>query len=214
MDGNAGSNAKLDGVSFEGLSWFLQTNVDYTIKEGISIMTSNSKVLRAGIAALAATTLSVISSFAYAAADPAVRATHQIVESIGLKGCKIGDDDAAFQRLFGGTSANGHLISEAKGVEAATTHGKIVSLIFHFSSSSFGVFDGETLMGIGRQSSPEDVIRTYGKPESLQDGPGPLTSATSWKQELSIRYWSKGLTFTFWDGRLADIRVYQVKSIE
>ncbi len=171
---------------------------------------SSFKVLQTGISALVAITLSVISSCAYASTEPDVRATYQIVEGVGLTGCKIGDDEAAFKRLFGGTSSNGQFVSLAKGVEAATVDGRIVSLIFHFSSSSFGVFGGETLKGIGRTSSPEDVMGTYGKPESLKDGPGPMTSPTSWKQELSIRYWSRGLIFTFWDGQLADIRVFKV----
>lgn len=182
-----------------------------------------SKIIQTAIAALVATTLLMFSSCTDAVTEPIVPATYQIVEGIGLKNCKIGDDEAAFQRLFGGAASNvtvrhigsnGHLTAVAEGVEAATIDGKIVSLIFHFTSSSYGVFDGETLKGIGRKSSSEDVIRTYGKPESLNDGPGPLISPTSWKQERSIKYWSKGLIFTFWDGNLADIRVFKVKNIE
>lgn len=172
----------------------------------ISIIKNNKKIL----AMLVGAFFLFSSSCTHIVTEPDSHSGYRIVPGMGLLNCKIGDDEKTFKNLFSGTTANGYVISRTNGVEALVIDGKIVTLFFFFSKN-LGIFDGRTLEGIGKNSTPDDVIQTYGKPDVDVTGSGPFASSTSLYtyHERSIKYPSKGISFTFWDGHLADIRVYK-----
>lgn len=192
----------------------LTKNLGETIIHWVRSRLKIAKTLQAALWVGALSTLTLLSSCSHTAPESRVPPTYQIVQGAGLTACKIGDAEESFHKLFGGTASAGYLVSTDEGVQAVVSNGKIVTLFFHFSSKQFSVFDGKTAEGIGRTSTPAEVMGAYGKPEILIDGPGPLVSPVSRTRERSIRYPSKGITFTFWDDQLADIRIYKNRRAE
>ncbi len=145
-----------------------------------------------------------------------------ITAGIGLDACPIGCDQHQFASLFSEVQhTGGSVFAHNDGVEAAVRRGRIVAVFFFFNknrthqldsggAARYGAnpnmksdFHGRTDTGIGADSSIDDVIKNYGKPDRYWETLGRIEKG----KEISLAYASKGISFTFFDGRLGDIRV-------
>lgn len=135
----------------------------------------------------------------------------KIIQGVGLKECYIGMDASCFQRAFGGMrdrQYGEYLKAPNHGVEASIVNGKINVLFFYFYSRTKTSFGGSTDRGINANSSPLDVIAEYGQPDRIGQSVISEYGAMPGANEKSLEYPRLGVTFTFWDDRLADIRIY------
>lgn len=157
--------------------------------------------------------------------------TQIITAGTGLSACPIGCDAQQFVLLFPGAKVSGsHILVRDRGVEVMVRHSRIVTFFFYFNTNitnessvsaqtsllgainkrinnDFGPksdFKGRTDTGIGGDSSIDDVIMKYGKPDEYLKGTGPYGNG----QEISLSYVNKGISFTFLNNRLSDIRVF------
>lgn len=128
---------------------------------------------------------------------------------IGIEECPIRCDEKTFKELFQGTKSGGYLVAPKKGVDALIVRGKVHTLFFYINSPNEFKFHGLTDTGIGVDSSIKDVIQAYGKPEKVISGPVTLTQGKVGEED-SLIFRKQGISFTFIDGRLADIRVQAV----
>ena len=142
------------------------------------------------------------------APQPRAELKFSIMSGVGLNECYIGMDARAFQRAFGGKAAGTYLRAPDKGIDASIQNGKITALFFYFYSRTHNSFPGSTDRGIESTSSIADVLAKYGQPDRLGESVvseyGPMPGAF----EKSLEYRRLGITFTFYDERLADIRTY------
>lgn len=142
---------------------------------------------------------------------------HEIVRGIGLAECPLGARASCLIERFGAqpSTMTPHVTAEHQGLEAALSDdGRIVTLFFHFLQWPDHPFDGRTREGIGRESTEADVVRAYGPPEQVRQSVISAYGARPGAHEKVLAYRSQGLIFTFWDGRLADIRVLTVRKTD
>lgn len=132
-----------------------------------------------------------------------------ITAGSGVIGCTVGDDEMTFQNEFGGSKEDSYWIAKVKGVDANTKNGNITVMFFYFYSRSHQTFNGRTVDGIGADSTVDDVLRHYGRPEKISESTVSQFGAMPGAREKHLDYDSSGISFVFWDGRLADIRVYK-----
>lgn len=132
-----------------------------------------------------------------------------IISGDGLPNLKIGDDKQVALDLFdeGTESAFGYLTFPAHGISVKfNAEGTITHVFYYFASPKYSVFDGETEAGINKGSGLDDVIREYGEPTDRSESVVSEYGAMPGANEVSLTYDAEGLTFTFWDGVLADVR--------
>jgi hypothetical protein len=134
-----------------------------------------------------------------------------IIPGKGLSELMLGSNESNFTQLFGGNRQGSYLVAESNGVDARVTDGKISVLFFYFFSNSHNSFNGKTREGVGKDSTIDDVIVAYGKPDRIGESIISQFGAMPGAHEKSIDYHSIGIWFTFWDGYLADVRVLQAK---
>ncbi|WP_241573278.1 hypothetical protein [Rosenbergiella nectarea] len=145
-------------------------------------------------------------------AKPHLETHHEflITPGIGIKNLSLNDSikhaKTQFSREF--VVKEGYLFLPAKGIDATYGEDGRISVIFlYYKLPNYVVFDGITSKGIGKDSTPEDVIKAYGRPtregESIISEFGSVPGA----REQTLTYTHTGIEFTFWDNKLADIRV-------
>jgi hypothetical protein len=130
-----------------------------------------------------------------------------IKEGVGIAECPIKlCEEKTFSELFQSTKAGTSLLAPQHGVEGRVVRGRVKTMFFFFNSEKKNSFNGETEAGIGKDSSRDDVIRKYGKPNDILVFPVYLASGEN-GQEETLLYKEKGIIFTFVNNRLVDIRV-------
>lgn len=169
-------------------------------------------------------------------ANPDTRNNNEqvITAGVGLSACPIGCDKQQFVSLFSEAKIPGSsVLAWNHGIEAHTMRGRVVAVFFYFNTKrmsesdadtsknlweeffergaelekKFGTksdFRGRTNTGIGADSSIKDVIKSHGKPDKRYEGIGPFGKG----QEVSLEYSRKGISFTFINNRLSDIRIF------
>lgn len=142
---------------------------------------------------------------------PVISANLIITPGVGLAECSIGKYESCFIEQFCGEQWENYWIVKSKGVDVRVMNGKITSMFFYFYSRSHVNFDGKTSAGIGRNSTIDDVIRSYGNPSKVGNSMVPSSGAMPGAHEISLVYPSMGIEFTFWDRRLADVRIYEAR---
>jgi len=156
----------------------------------------------------------IISSLSSCAANAEMQTTstrYLITPGVGLPECRIGKDEKCFTEEFGGKQWENYWIAQPKGVDVKVVNGKIVTMFFYFYSKTYTSFDGQTSVGIGKNSTVNDVVRAYGKPQRIGKSELPASHAIPGAHEVSLDYPSMGIIFTFWDRRLADIRIFETR---
>ena len=68
------------------------------------------------------------------------------------------------------------------------------------------MFSGRTQAGIGADSTIADVVEAYGEPSNRGESVVSEFGAMPGAREEWLSYESAGLSFTFWEDELADIR--------
>jgi hypothetical protein len=142
-----------------------------------------------------------------------------ILPGIGVKECSLGMNKRNFRREFGAkrlghdssiedvkTETAYYLRAKNKGVDALIERGKMRTLFFYFISKTHKSFSGETDKGIGRDSSIEDVVTNYGEPDDVHESVASNYAAIPGAHKKWLHYDSLNISFTFLNGRLADIR--------
>lgn len=138
-------------------------------------------------------------------------AQYLIIPGSGISECMLGSDESNFVQQFGGNRWEGYWIARDRGIEARVANGKVAVIFFHFYSNSYKPFNGKTREGIGRDSTIDSVIATYGKPDRIGESIVSPFGAMPGAHEKYLSYASIGIAFTFWDGRLADIRTFRTE---
>jgi uncharacterized protein YegJ (DUF2314 family) len=126
-------------------------------------------------------------------------AKHTIVAGEGVGPCRIGANKQTATDLFGAPARDesSHLEFPSAGVEIAyDEHQRIVTIFLFFRSPPNAPFNGRTHLGIGADSSVDDVVAAYGEP-----------TRSFGFTEKTLDYDALGITFTFAKGQLVDIRV-------
>lgn len=131
-----------------------------------------------------------------------------IKTGVGIEECPIKlCDEKRFNELFQSTRTGSYLLAHQQGVEALLRRGKVRTLFFYFNSETKNSFNGKTETGIDKSSARDDVIRQYGETKDILSGPVFMASGEK-AQEETLGYNEKGISFTFVNDKLADIRVY------
>lgn len=141
--------------------------------------------------------------------DQAEERQYEIQAGIGLRECSLGMLETDFRRLFGGVdrkySIDGKkfcfISSKDNGVDVLIENGRIKTMFFFFSSDGYRPFCGETDKGIGRSSSIDDVVESYGRPDILEE-----SESASSETSIDVEYSQLGINFTFQNNILKDIR--------
>lgn len=126
-------------------------------------------------------------------------AKYTIVAGEGVGACRIGANKQAAIDLFGKPVHDeaSHLEFPSAGVEIAYDENeRILTIFLVFRSPPNSQFSGRTDLGIGADSSVDDVLAAYGQPTGIMDF-----------TEKTLAYDAHGIHFTFAKGRLVDIRV-------
>jgi hypothetical protein len=141
--------------------------------------------------------------------DRQPRDSRTILPGLGLKDCRIGAPIQAARDVFGKPSSEegGYLQFADMGVEASTKDGKIETLFFHFRSRTHKAYPGKTDKGIGPESTIEEVINQYGDPDRIGQSTVSEFGPEPGAKEHYLPYGKLGLAFTFYDKRLANVRV-------
>lgn len=133
-----------------------------------------------------------------------------ITTGIGIKNLSLDDSiqhaKTQFSREF--VAKDGYLFLPTKGLDASYGEdGRIRTIFLYYKLPGYVIFDGITDKGIGKDSSIKDVLKAYGPPTRESDSIISEFGSVSGAHEHTITYTHKGIEFTFWDDRLADIRV-------
>ncbi|TWT74702.1 hypothetical protein CA13_74070 [Planctomycetes bacterium CA13] len=138
----------------------------------------------------------------------------EIIPGRGVDGCEIGVARETAREVFGPTESTSasYLEFPEVGVEVICRRKIVQTLIFYFRLNDYGRFNGLTREGIGANNSVDDVLKTYGKPSRTSESTVSEFGAAPGAREKSIEYNNWGITFKFWDGQLADIRVDEMQS--
>jgi hypothetical protein len=133
---------------------------------------------------------------------------------VGLKAVRIGGAKDTLIAKFGNPTKvdGGYLCYYDKGIDALVERDRIKVLFFYFHSPGHSMFLGCTSEGIGGRSSIEDVRRIYGVPDNESRSIISEFGAKPGARELTVSFSRKGISFTFYDGELADIRIYVPKT--
>jgi hypothetical protein len=132
-----------------------------------------------------------------------------ILPGIGLKGCRIAGPVRDALALFGKpSSVEGDDLQFAdRGVECSIEEKKVCVLFFHYRSQTHKPYAGKTDKGIGKESSIEEVIKQYGKPDRIGESVVSQYGAEPGATEHYLPYEKLGIAFTFYDKKLANVRV-------
>jgi hypothetical protein len=143
-------------------------------------------------------------------AKPPKHDARTILPGIGLKGCRIAGPIGDALALFGKASnVEGECLQFAdQGVECSIEEKKVCVLFFHYQSQTHKPYAGKTDKGIGKESSIEDVIKQYGKPDRIDESVVSQYGPKPGAKEHYLPYAKLGITFTFYDKKLANVRVY------
>ncbi|MDP1635008.1 MAG: hypothetical protein Q8L69_10050 [Gallionellaceae bacterium] len=152
--------------------------------------------------------LGIVASTAYGEPQISTERQYKIKAGVGLEECPIElCDETRFNQQFQSTKTGAYLLAPQQGVDALLRRGKVRTFFFYFNSERKGSFNGKTEAGIEKSSTRDDVIRQYGKTNDILIGPVSLDSG-GWGEVETLRYEQKGISFTFINKKLADIRVY------
>ena len=129
----------------------------------------------------------------------------EIVPGRGINGCEIGSTSDSVQEVLGNPDEadKSYFSYHELGIEVAFTRGIVDALFFFFRVADFKSFKGATPEGIGATSSVDDVKRQYGEPDKHDSTP----TSTGGLAE-SFYYDRLGVTFSYRDGELEDIRIH------
>ena len=131
----------------------------------------------------------------------------------GFLQVKIGDSEENIIKALGKPSEiSGDYITFSQiGVQCLLKDNKVRTIFLFFRSPKHSKFDGATDKGIGFNSSISDVLKAYGRPTRRGESTLSEFGAKPGAQEVSLEYNAAGITFTFWDNELADIRIYKAE---
>ncbi|MCE0490885.1 hypothetical protein LU196_12615 [Pantoea sp. Mb-10] len=129
---------------------------------------------------------------------------------VGIKNLSLNDSIQHAKSHFSSefVAKEGYLFLPREGVDASYgADGRIRAIFLYYKLPGYTIFDGVTDKGIGKDSTIKDVLEAYGPPsregESIISEFGSVPGA----HEHSLTYAPQGIEFTFWDSKLADIRV-------
>jgi hypothetical protein len=134
-----------------------------------------------------------------------------IITQTGVVGCEIGAPLGHFYATFSGVREAKYLISYEAGVEALIEDEKIRTLFFHYHGKESNRFRGKTNKGIGGDSAIRDVIEAYGRPTRIGESVISQYGLSPGSVEKVIEYDDKGISFSFWNDRLATVIVHRVR---
>lgn len=133
-----------------------------------------------------------------------------ITPGVGIKNLSLNDTIQQAKSKFSSdfVTKDGYLLLPSKGLDASyDANNKIRTIFLYYKLPNYKPFNGATKQGIGINSSIQDVYKAYGSPtregESVISEFGSVPGA----HEHTISYAHLGIVFTFWDNKLADIRV-------
>jgi len=131
----------------------------------------------------------------------------------GFMQIEIGDYKNELLKLLGKPSEDDgkYITYGRKGVQCLLEDNRVKTIFLFFRSRNYFTFDGITDKGIGFSSSIPDVIRKYGEPDRIGESTISEYGSNPGVREISLNYHKLGITFTFWDSELADIRLYSHK---
>lgn len=146
-------------------------------------------------------------------AQPAKENARTILPGEGVKGCRVGGPIQAARDLFGKPSSEpeGYIRFADHGIDMAVEEGKIRAIFFYYRSHTHRQYAGKTDKGIGKESSIEDVIKQYGKPDRIDESVVSEFGPEPGAKEQYLSYVKLGIAFTFYDKQLADVRVFRKK---
>ncbi|WP_227729056.1 hypothetical protein [Yersinia proxima] len=133
-----------------------------------------------------------------------------ITPGIGIENLSLSDSiehaTSNFSKDF--VVKEGYLLLPTKGIDVSyNNEGKIAAIFLYYRLPKYKSFEGITDKGIGKNSSIQDVYKVYGSPTSEGDSIVSEFGAMPGAHEHRITYLDSGIEFTFWDKKLADIRV-------
>ena len=136
-----------------------------------------------------------------------------IIEGSGIQGISVGDNINDVLKVIGKPSNfdEEYYSFYDKGVDFAVEDNKVHTIFLYYISKVHQPFNGQTETGINKESTIEEVIERYGEPERI--GKSILSSYSGFpgQEDYNLNYYSKGITFTFYNKKLADIRVFKKK---
>lgn len=133
-----------------------------------------------------------------------------ITPGIGIKNLSLKDSIQNAKTQFSSefVEKNGYLLLPTKGFDASYGEdGKIRAIFLYYKLPGYMTFNGITDKGIGKESSKKDVLKAYGPPTREGDSIISAFGSVPGAHEHTITYAHQGIEFTFWDDKLADIRV-------
>lgn len=134
-----------------------------------------------------------------------------IIEGNGIQGIKVGDNIKDVLKITGKPSKidEGYYDFYDKGIEFTLAENQVKTIFLFYISKKYQPFNGQTDKGINKGSTIEDVLKIYGEPDRIGQSIISSGSAFAGQEDYNMNYYSKGITFTFYNKRLADIRIYK-----
>lgn len=132
-------------------------------------------------------------------------AAMEIIPGRGVTRCEMGSPKESALEVFGKPKNMNEKYFEfpGMGVDVEWNRKKEVDLIvFYFQREGYKKFNGKTREGIGEHSSLQQVLDTYGVPDSQDQG--PTSSGTTYE---TLYYHRLGLIIDFRHSKLESIRV-------
>ena len=133
-----------------------------------------------------------------------------ITPGIGIKNLSLNDSIQHAKTQFSSefVAKGSYLFLPAKGLDVSYGEdGRIRAIFLYYKLPGYVAFDGITDKGIGKESSINDVLKAYGSPSREGDSIISEFGSVPGAHEHTITYAHQGIEFTFWDKKLADIRV-------
>ncbi|PVY40932.1 hypothetical protein [Pontibacter virosus] len=143
------------------------------------------------------------------------QATNQIgttiVEGNGVQGINVGDNISNVLKITGKPSKTDEEYYNFydKGIEFTVAGNQVRTIFLYYISNKYQPFNGQTDKGINKESTIEDVLKNYGEPDRIGQSIISSGSAFAGQEDYNMNYYSKGITFTFYNKKLADIRIYK-----
>jgi hypothetical protein len=133
-----------------------------------------------------------------------------IIPGVGIKNLSLNDTvqqaKSNFSQDF--VARDGYLFLPSRGLDASySADSRIRTIFLYYKLPNYKPFKGMTETGIGVNSSIEDVYKAYGSPTREGDSVISEFGSVPGAHEHTISYEHLGIEFTFWDKKLADIRV-------
>jgi hypothetical protein len=134
-----------------------------------------------------------------------------IIEGNGIKGVKIGNNLKDVLKITGKPSKIDEEYYDFynKGIEFTIAENQVKTIFLFYISKKYQPFNGQTDKGINKENTIEDVLKSYGEPDRIGQSIISSGSAFAGQEDYNMNYYSKGITFTFYNKRLADIRIYK-----